>query len=192
MKNAHLSVRVLALLAGLSLASGALAANGSTTLTATGTVPAPTVQISVVSAAAGNAPFGSSYAIPGVLSNSAYTYGPEFLVMISYTNVTSSVQLTFSGAQQDYNLAYHFKNSYGGIQENTLVDAPFNNTGTGTGDGFNLGAQTNAFIAGRLQTPFTQYVSTPGDATRFAIGARSTPNASVNLNTVVTLTATAN
>lgn len=173
----------LSALAALTLASGALAATGTDTVTATGTVPAPTVSVVLMTDAATPADFGTAYGM-GQLNNSSYTYGSNFLIKLTYANVTTDVSLALSGSQTNYNLAYRHTPSGGTMTS----DVPFSTTvGTATASG----AATDTYASGATTTAFNAF-SASGTATKFALGALSTTAAVSGLSTTVTLTVTAN
>ena len=174
MKSARLFA-VAALFAIISLAFAQ-----TDTVTATGTQPAPTVTVTLMTDAATPADFGTSYAI-GQLNNSTYAYGPNFLINTTYANVTTSIGLAISGSQSDYALAYRHNQPAGTVTS----DVAFASVGS-----VNIsGAATDTYVSGTTTTAYDGF-STAVDATRFAIGAKSTTAAAVALNTVVTITVT--
>ena len=167
-------------LTGLSLASGALAATNTATLTTTGTQPAPTVSV-VLTDTTGTA---ITSATIGQLNNSTYAYGSDFLVELTYANIVTNVSLALSGSQTNYLLAYRHTPDAGTLTS----DVPF---ATSIGTVTTSGAATATYVSGATTSPFTSY-SAMTTATHFALGAKATTAAVVGLNTTVTLTVTAN
>ena len=135
-----------------------------------------TVSVQIMSDAAVPTDFGTSYSL-GQLSNVSYTYGPNFLIKISYTNANNhSLSLSLSGSQTNYELAWR---EDGSILDNAFGSSLGSSVTGLSGSGSDLYYRSN----GTLQ-------SFPADATRYRIGARSTPAASVDLNVPITLTVT--
>ncbi|MFD1731943.1 hypothetical protein ACFSC4_14105 [Deinococcus malanensis] len=167
----------------MSLASGALANTGTDTVTATGTVPAPTVSVVLMTDAATPADFGTGYAL-NQLNNSTFAYGSNFLIKLTYANVTTNVSLALSGSQANYLLAYRHTPSGGTLTS----DVPFS---TSVGTATASGTATDTYASGATTTAFNAFGTSTG-ATRFAIGAKSTTAAVTSLSTTITLTATAN
>lgn len=150
------------------------------TVTATGTLPAPTVSVTLETDTATPADLGTTYAL-GQLNNSTYTYGSNFLVKTTYANVTTSIGLAISGSQTNYDLAYRHNQPTGTVTS----DAAFGSVGS-----VNIsGAATDTYVSGTATTAYDGF-SAAAEATRFAIGARSTTAAAVDLSTTVTLTVT--
>lgn len=158
--------------------STALAADD--TLTVSGTKPAPTATVTLMTDAATPADFGTTYSL-GQLNNSTYTYGSNFLVKVSYDNVTTSVALSFSGTATNYALAYRHLQPAG----TTTADMAFGTVGTVT----TSGTATDTYVSGTTTTAFDGF-DTAANATRFAIGAKSTAAATADLSTTVTVTVT--
>lgn len=175
-------IKITGILALVALLSTALAADGTDTVTASGTKPAASVSVQLMTAANTPADFGTAYSI-GQLNSSTYSYGPGFFIKVTYANVGSSVAVAFSGSQTNYDLAYSYQPSGAG----TTADVAFGTVGTVN----TTGSATDTYVKGTGSTAFTGFdVST--SATTFKIGARSTDAAAVDLSTTVTITVTVN
>lgn len=139
---------------------------------------AQTVSVQVLTDAAVPADFGTTYLI-GQTRNDAYVYGPSFTIGVSYSLPTSAT-LTFnlSGSQANYLLAWTVSGS--GVDNSFSV-------ALGAAVSAVSGSQSNVYYRndGSLQL-------LAGDATRYKIGVRVTPSATQDLNTLITLTVTAN
>lgn len=150
------------------------------TVTVTGTKPAPTASVTLMTDVATPAEFGTTYAL-GQLNNSTYTYGSNFLVKVTYANVTTSVALAFSGSQANYELAYRHNQPGGSV----TADVALGTVGTVS----TTGAATDTYVSGTTTTAFDGF-DTAANATRFALGAKSTTAATSDLSTTVTITVT--
>lgn len=137
---------------------------------------AQTASVQIMTDAPTPADFGTFYSL-GQLNNTSYTYGPNFIIQISYTGANNhSLSLALSGSQANYELAWH--------EAGTALDNAFaTSLGAGvvglSGSGSSLYYRSD----GSLQ-------SLPENGTRYQMGARATPSASVDLSTPITLTAT--
>jgi hypothetical protein len=185
--------KILVVSALLALAAFGLAQSDG--LTVTGTKPTATLSVVLTDATGTDLGAGTTTYALGQLNNSSFTYGGEFLIYVTYDNVPASVALAISGSQTNYSLAYKF------LAKSTLATA---STATYT-EGVAFGSLGSAAVAGsaanqiaqgdRDATPaaaFNSFTTVTGDATKFAVGAKSSAAASVNLGTTVTITATAN
>jgi hypothetical protein len=122
------------------------------------------------------ADFGTSYSL-GQLGNTTFTYGPNFIIEVSYDLASAtSVSLALEGVQADYELAWR-------------VD--------GTTDNRSLGAALGTDVPDLTGSASGLYYRNDGtlrtlstEATRYRIGARSTPAAVADLQVQVTLTVT--
>jgi hypothetical protein len=146
----------LALLPGIALAQG-------------------TISVRIMTDAPTPADFGTAYPL-GQLNNANFVYGPNFIIELSYTDLSSgSIGLSLSGSQPAFELAWQVA----GTSENNAftvgLGADVSNL-SGSGSGYYRDDGT------------VQALSTL--ATRYRIGARSTPAAADDLLLQVTLTAT--
>jgi hypothetical protein len=158
----HTAVRLLplgalwALLAGIALAQG-------------------TVSVRIMTDAATPADFGTAYSL-GQLNNANFVYGPNFIIELSYTDLSSgSIGLSLSGSQPNFELAWQVP----GSGENN----PF-----AVGLGADITVVTSSGSGYYRDDGTIQALSSL--ATRYRIGARSTPAAAEDLLLQVTLTAT--
>lgn len=135
----------------------------------------PSVSVQLMTDATAPVDFGSSYPL-GQLNNYGLTYGPNFIIRISVSEVTGSLGLALSGEQEHYQLAWRVLG--------TTDDQPF-----GTGLGADVSGLSGESISGYYRSDGTLPASS-AEATRYRIGARSTPAASLDLAVLVTLTAT--
>jgi hypothetical protein len=137
---------------------------------------AQTVSVQIMTDAPVPADFGTLYSL-GQLNNASYTYGPNFIIQVSYSDASNhSLSLALSGSQANYELAWR--------EAGTALDNAFaNSLGAGvvglSGSGSGLFYRSD----GTLQS-----LSVSG--TRYQMGARATPSASADLSTPITLTAT--
>jgi hypothetical protein len=134
-----------------------------------------TISVRIMTDASTPVDFGTSYSL-GLLNNDGFTYGPNFIIELSYSDLSSgSIGLSLAGSQPDFELAWQVPGS-GENNPFTVglgADVPVI-TGSGSGYYRNDGS--------------IQAVSSL--ATRYRIGARSTPAAADDLLLQVTLTAT--
>lgn len=151
----------LGLLAALTL--GAIAAGQAS------------VSVRIMTDALSPADFGTAYSL-GQLNNDTYTYGPNFIIELSYSDLSSdSINLSLTGNQSGYKLAWQ------------VPDTGENNAFT-----VSLGADVSG-LSGSGSGYYRNDGTIQGlsiDATRYRIGARSTPAAAEDLLLQVTLTAT--
>ncbi|MEX2541273.1 MAG: hypothetical protein WD314_05670 [Trueperaceae bacterium] len=137
----------------------------------------PSVSVQIMTDSPTPEDFGSGYSL-GQLSNNFYTYGTNFIIRVSYSDLSSnSLSLALSGFQPDYLLAWRVAG--------TSDDNDFES---------NLGADVSA-----LSGSDSGYYRNDGtlreqssEATRYRVGARSTMAASEDLLLQVTLSATLN
>ncbi|GGK29729.1 hypothetical protein GCM10008955_24430 [Deinococcus malanensis] len=139
---------------------------------------AQTVSVQILTDASLPADFGVNYPL-GQTRNDAYVYGANFIIGVSYDlPSSSSLTLSLSGSQANYFLAWTVAGS--GIDQAM-------GTALGTAVSGVSGSQSNVYYRqdGTLHL-------LAGEATRYRIGARATPAATADLNTVITLTLTSN
>lgn len=174
--------RIIAAASLFALVSAAMAQTD--TLTVSGTVPGPTVSVTISNTS--GADFGTTYAI-GQLSTSSYVYGNPFILKLTYANVTTSVALAISGTQANYDLAYSFLAATGTTPTEQTQQA-FGTIGTVT----TSGTATDVYAKGTNNVAFDGFNADTLNATAFKIGARAQNTAVVGLSTTVTITATVN
>jgi hypothetical protein len=139
-------------------------------------VAAQTASVQIMTDAPMPTDFGAFYSL-GQLNNVGYTYGPNFIIEVSYTEANNhSLSLSLSGSQTNYELVWReagagFDNAFGSSLGAGIVGL--------NGSGSNVYYRSN----GTLQ-------SFPENATHYQIGAKATPAASVDLSTPITLTVT--
>lgn len=137
----------------------------------------PSLSVQIVTDSAVPNDFGTFYPL-GQLRNDSYVYGSEFLIRISYSDVSGSLSLAFSGGQANYLLAWRVAG--------TTDNNPFTS---------NLGADVSG-LSGSSSDLYYRHDGTlqllSSEATRYRIGARSTASASQDLSLFITLTATVN
>lgn len=137
---------------------------------------AQSVTVQLMTDASLPADLGSTYSL-GQLNNVAFTYGPNVVIKISYTNLNNhSLSLSFSGNQPNYEFAWR--------ENGSSLDQTF-----GSSLGMSVGGLSNSDTNLYYRSDGTLH-SLSVNATRYQVGARSTPAASVDLNAPVTLTAT--
>lgn len=137
---------------------------------------AQSISVQIMTDGAVPADFGTSYSL-GALDNLSYRYGPNFIVRVSYSNLSGeALSISLSGGQPNYTLAWR-------------VD--------GTGDNNAFTVSLGADVTGLSGSASDQYYRNDGtlrilssDATRYRLGAKSTPQAGDDLLVQVTLTAT--
>lgn len=137
---------------------------------------AQTVTVQIVTDEAVPADFGSTYGL-GQLNNTAYVFGPNFLIRVSYSDLTGqSLSFALAGGQQDYRLAWRVA---GTTQVNPM------------GESLGLAvANLSGSSSGVYYRDDGTLVLLGSDATRFQLGAQATPAAIADLSAPVTLTAT--
>lgn len=136
----------------------------------------PSVSVQIMTDELNPADFGGVYSL-GRLSNEFYTYGLNFIIQVSYSGLTSaSLGLALTGSQDGYQLVWRV---------------------AGTSDNMLFGQSLGADVIGLTGSDSGLYYRSDGtlqvlsvDATRYRIGAKSTPAASQDLQASVTLTAT--
>jgi hypothetical protein len=136
----------------------------------------PSVSVQIMTDATVPVDFGTNYPL-GQLDNLSYAYGANFIIQVSYSGLDgSSLSLALSGSQPNYQLAWRV---------------------AGTSENNAFGVALGADVSGLSGSASDQYYRNDGtlrllstEATRYRIGARSTPAASEDLLVQVTLTAT--
>lgn len=178
-------IKSLGIIALFALAAAALAQSDG--LSVSGTKPAASVTVTLTDASGVSLGTGNTAYSLGALKTDAFTYGADFLVQVTYDNVASSVSLAISGSQTNYTLAYRHltPNATGGAYTN---DVAFGTIGSASVSG-SSGA---TFATGSTTTAFNAFNADNLNGTKFGIGAKGSTAASVDLATVVTITATAN
>lgn len=134
-----------------------------------------TVSVRIMTDALTPADFGTAYEL-GQLNNDTFTYGPNFIIELSYSDLSSdSINLSLTGKQAGYELAWRVPETGENNAFSVSLGADVSGL-SGSGSGY---YRNDGTVQGL-----------PVNATRYRLGARSTPAAAEDLLLQITLTAT--